>query len=217
MLTVDDVRDEAEALIANAADGDPLDPVARALIDLAVKASVTSLDVPAFEAAMAAALDAGASAVQVQEIISLVSGLGVHSLMVSARRLVELAVARGDAALAGPLDPAQQALWDRYVGDDPYWTAFEADVPGFLDALLRLSPEQFRGFHDYCAIPWKTGSVRALTKELAALATDAAPTHRYMPGFRMHLRNALKLGAGRTAVRETLAIAAAAPVHPGIG
>ena len=68
MLTIDDVRDEAEALIANAADGDPLDPVARALIDLAVKASVTSLDVPAFEAAMAAALDAGARAVQVQEI-----------------------------------------------------------------------------------------------------------------------------------------------------
>ena len=153
---------------------------------------------------------------QIQEIISLVSGLGVHSLMVSARRLAELAAARGDALLDQPLDADRQALWDRYIGNDPYWVAFEQDVPGFLDALIRLSPVQFKAFHDYCAVPWKSGSVRALTKELAALATDASPTHRYMPGFRMHLRNALKLGAGRKAILETLAIAAAAPWHRGV-
>lgn len=216
MLSIEQFRATAEAQLAGVADGEALDALSRALIDLAVKASVTALDVDALDAAMAAAFDAGASATQIQEIISLVSGLGVHSLMVSARRLAELAAARGDALLDQPLDADRQALWDRYIGNDPYWVAFEQDVPGFLDALIRLSPVQFKAFHDYCAVPWKSGSVRALTKELAALATDASPTHRYMPGFRMHLRNALKLGAGRKAILETLAIAAAAPWHRGV-
>ena len=216
MLSIEQFRTAAEAELVNVAEGDNLDALSRALIDLAVKASVTALDVRALDEAMSSALDTGASPTQIQEIISLASGLGVHSLMVSARRLAELAAERGDPLLKEPLDADRQALWDRYIGDDPYWVAFERDVPGFLDALIRLSPVQFRAFHDYCAVPWKSGSVRALTKELAALATDATPTHRYMPGFRMHLRNALKLGAGQRAIRETLAIAAAAPEHRGV-
>lgn len=215
MVTIEQLRSEAEIVMEGVSDGNGLDPLGRALIDLAVKASVTSLDQDALDKAMALAFDAGASAIQIQEILSLVSGLGVHSLMVSASHLIRLAAARGESAFEGPLDVERQALWDRYIGDDPYWTAFEQDVPGFLDALLRLSPAQFRGFHDYCAIPWTTGSVRAIVKELAALATDATPTHRYRPGFRMHLRNAIKLGAGRRAVSETLDIAAAAPLHVG--
>ena len=45
------------------------------------------------------------------------------------------------------------------------------------------------------------------------MAVDATPTHRYLPGMRLHLRNALKLGAGRAAVRRALEIAAEASAH----
>lgn len=214
-LTIADLRTEAEKFLIQSPEGDSLDPFSHALIDLGVKAAVTSLDIASLDDAIATALDAGATRQQVQEIIALVSGLGVHSLMTSARRLLEKTAATDDS-LRGPLSAEQQALWTRYIGDDSYWISFEEEVPGFLDALLRLSPDLFRSFHDYCAIPWKSGTVPARIKELAAMAADATQTHRFLPGMRLHLRNALKLGAGRKAVVETLDIAAAAPGHGGV-
>lgn len=116
---------------------------------------------------------------------------------------------------SGPLDEERADLWQRHVGDDPFWAGFERELPGFLDALLRLSPSLFVGFFDYCAIPWKMGTVRARTKELAALACDANPSHRFEPGFRVHLANALSLGISPRSIRETLEIAGNLPEHSG--
>jgi len=87
----------------------------------------------------------------------------------------------------------------------------------FLDALLRFSPEAFEAFFNYCALPWKSRALRALTKELISIAVDSSPTHRYLPGFRLHLGNAIALGAGRKAILQALDIAAAAPPHRGVG
>jgi alkylhydroperoxidase/carboxymuconolactone decarboxylase family protein YurZ len=209
-LTVHELHRQAEAMLQDTAPGDPLTALEKALISLGLAASVTALCRKPFKDALEAARLAGATAVQIQEIVSLISGLGVHSLMASA---VEIADAC--ALNAAALTPEQQALWNRYVGDDPFWTAFEAELPGFLGAMLRLSADQFAAFFDYCAVPWKTRQVSAKLKELAAMASDATPAHRFGPGFRLHLRNAIKLGAGRRAVMETLALAAAAPAHEG--
>ena len=191
-------------------DGSALTAAEESLIRLGVAAAVTSLDPAAIEDAVVAACAEGASAAQMQEVVSLVSGLGVHSLMATAKRIADIT-----GAGAGARTPAQQALWDRYVGADPYWIAFDAQAPGFLDALLGLSGEQFSAFFDYCAVPWKTGAVRARLKELIALATDATPTHRFLPGFKLHLSNALTIGVGRLAIERTLQIAASAPPHRG--
>lgn len=214
-LNIAELRAQAERLIHDLPDGDPLDGVSIALIDLGVKAAVTSLDMAALDNAMKAAHQAGASIAQMQETIALISGLGVHSLMLTARRLLDLAEASGEMTRC-PLTPDQQALWDQYVGTDPYWQPFEQENPGFMDALLRLSPDLFKGFHQYCAIPWQSGTVRAVIKELIAMASDATPTHRYLPGMRHHLHNAARLGAGKTAIRHALDIAAAAPLHTGV-
>jgi alkylhydroperoxidase/carboxymuconolactone decarboxylase family protein YurZ len=210
MLSLNQVEAMALHMLEDTPDGDSLNAEAASLIDLALKVSVTSLDRAALEGAIMAARETGATTDQIQEVIALVSGLGVHSLMISATAVLASA---GDMP---PLDDEQQALWASYVGNDPYWLEFERETPGFLDALLRLSPASFKGFFDYCAIPWITRAVPALTKELAALACDACPTHRFGPGFRHHLRGALKLGAGRVMILETLALAANASVHSGI-
>jgi alkylhydroperoxidase/carboxymuconolactone decarboxylase family protein YurZ len=214
-ISITDLRAEAEALTAQLPAGEPLDAQAAALIALAAAVSVTSLDRLAIDTAIARAFDAGSSIAQVQEIIALVSGLGVHSLMVSAAAVLDEAGRRGLADPLAPLDLQRQALWDEHVGDDPFWTAFSAELPGFLEAMLRLSPDIFTGFFAYCAIPWQSGTVRARVKELAAIACDAAPSHRFRPGFRVHLNNAIKLGVGRTAILQALDIAAAAPEHRG--
>ncbi|HEX8419656.1 MAG TPA: carboxymuconolactone decarboxylase family protein [Sphingomonas sp.] len=213
-VTLTDLRLAAERLLSEVPEGEPLSESCAALISLGVAVSVTSLDRSSIEAAIDRSVAAGATFDQVQEAISLVSGLGVHSLMTSLASVAARAIETGQLA-GGVLDDERQALWDRYVGTDPFWTGFEAETPGFLDAMLRLSPDQFAAFFEYCAVPWKSGAIRARCKELIALASDATPAHRFLPGFRLHLRNAVALGAGRLAVLETLDLAAAAPPHRG--
>ena len=215
-ITVADVRTEALSLLGSVPDGDDLDPAAVALITLAVNAAVSSLDADGIDGAVRTALDAGATTAQVHETLVVVSGLGVHTLMEGSRRVAAILRERGETVLDQPLDADRAALRSRMQGDDPYWNDFEREVPGFLDALLRLSPEAYEAFFAYTAVPWRTGAVRGRVKELMSMATDATPTHRYLPGVRVHLANAVRLGAGRTAVLHALDIAAAAPLHSGV-
>jgi alkylhydroperoxidase/carboxymuconolactone decarboxylase family protein YurZ len=210
-----DLHQEAQDELRLVADGNPLEPLHQALISLGLAASVTSLDRSALTAAIDEAFDHGATVAQIQEVIALVSGLGVHSLMVSAVAVLEATGRRGLVQAEQTLDAERQMIWDARIGHDPFWTSFESEMPGFLHALLILSPDIFTGFLDYCAIPWRSGTVPAKIKELTAMACDAAPTHRFRPGFRVHLKNAIKLGVGRTAILQTLDIAALAPLHGG--
>jgi alkylhydroperoxidase/carboxymuconolactone decarboxylase family protein YurZ len=214
-VTPQDIRAEALRLLAGVPDGDGLDPAAVALLRVAVHAAVTALDVDGIDGSIRAALASGATPAQVHETLVLMSGLGVHTLMEGSRRLAGILAEHGDAP--GPLDDERAALRDRRQGGHSYWAAFEREVPGFLDALLRLSPTAYDAFFAYCAVPWRTRELPAVTKELMAVASNATPTHRYVPGLRIHLANAVALGAGRTAVLHTLDIAATAPHHDGVG
>ena len=90
------------------------------------------------------------------------------SLTISAEIGLEEAQRRGLVPADNMLDTQRQSLWDARVGDDPFWADFEREMPGFLKALLVLSPDSFTGFFDYCAIPWKSGTVPARVKELAS-------------------------------------------------
>jgi len=216
-VSLEDLRALAEAALAGAPEGTELDEATSALIGLAVRVSASCLDVEETGRYVGRALDAGATASQIHEAMVLVSGLGVHSLMEGSRCLADALRQRGDSTVTAPLDEARAALHARFVGDDVYWERMERAVPGFLDALLRFSPEAFEAFFNYCALPWKSRALRALTKELISIAVDSSPTHRYLPGFRLHLGNAIALGAGRKAILQALDIAAAAPPHRGVG
>lgn len=216
MISTNEIRSFVEEQIHDLADGEPLDARTSALIAYGVRVSATALDMEGSEAFARLALDLGASIEQVTEALLLVSGLGVHSLMEGATQLVRLESERSHQAVHNELEGVQAELWNRYVGEDPYWSTLEQEKPGFLDALLRLSPDGFKAFFDYCAVPWKTRALPALVKEYISIAVDACPNHQYLPGLRLHLANARKLGAGRVAILETLAIAASAPRHSGI-
>ncbi len=214
-VTLEELHALAEAWMSDSPtlppdEGAPLDALTAALVDFGCKSSTTALDGEAIDRSIAAARAAGATDGQLGEVLALVSGLGVHSLVAAAGRIVKT----GERANV-PLDPEQQKLWDKHVGTDPYWVGFEKEFPGFLDALLRLSPDAFRAFFPYCAVPWRGREVPALTKELISMASDASTTHRFLPGFRLHLGKALELGASRRTIRDTLALAAACPPHVG--
>src|SRR5690606_39577305 len=123
------------------------------------------------------ACSVGANAEQIQEVVSLISGLGVHSLMITSATILAKSEGGSDRP---PFTEMQQGLWDKYVGEDPFWAGFEIHFPDFLESMLRLSPDQFVAFFDYCAVPWKSGTVRAGLKELIAMASDATTTHRFV-------------------------------------
>lgn len=213
MITLQHVRDEAQRLLEGAPEGAPLDEATAQLVAFAVRISVTTLDAAGAAIHAQAALRAGATSAQLREAVFLVSGLGVHSLF-EGLRLTQ--PAGESAATASEPDASRQALWDTWVGQDRYWQGFEREVPGFLPSLLQASPDGFDAFFRYCAVPWKSGQLPALSKELIAMASDATPTHRYLPGMRLHLRNALKLGAGKAMVLGVVELAAQAPAHPGV-
>jgi alkylhydroperoxidase/carboxymuconolactone decarboxylase family protein YurZ len=213
MVTLQDLRDQALRLVHDAPAGAPLDAATAALVAFAVRISVTTLDTAGARAHAEQALQAGVTAEQLHEAVFLVSGLGVHALFEGTRLVAQLS--GGTAAAAD--DAERRRLWSGHVGQDRYWQGFEREVPGFLAALLQASPAGFDAFFRYCAVPWQSGHLPAVTKELLAMAMDATPTHRYLPGLRLHLRNALKLGAGRAAILQVLDLAADAPPHPGVG
>ncbi|MES2512379.1 MAG: carboxymuconolactone decarboxylase family protein [Pseudomonadota bacterium] len=214
MVTLSDIREEAERQLQASAAGAPLDAVTCELIAFAVRLSVTTLDSAGAKLHAERALALGANADQLHEVALLVSGLGVHSLFEGTRLVNRLTAVEGEAAPA--MDEGRQQLWDKWIGQEGYWNGFEREVPGFLKDLLQASPQGFDAFFRYCAVPWKSGHLPVLVKELVSMAVDATPTHRFLPGMRLHLGNAIRLGAGRDMVMKALEIAAAAPQHPGV-
>lgn len=211
-----DLKKIVELAISEVPDGPALDEHTRILTVIAVRSAVTTMDVEGAGLCIDEALELGLTAEQIQEALTVVSGLGVHTLFESTRQLAD-AVQRRAGDVCPPLDAAQEQLLARYVGNDPYWQRMQDVLPGFFDSLVRMSPSTFEAFFAYCAVPWKNPALRAVTKELISLAVDSTPTHRYKPGFVLHLKNALDLGAGARAIREILEISAAGPPHRGVG
>ncbi|MES2534271.1 MAG: carboxymuconolactone decarboxylase family protein [Pseudomonadota bacterium] len=216
MVSLQDIRAEAVEQLRAVEAGPSLDEVTSALIGFAVRISVTTLDSAGAAVYARQALAAGATTEQLHEAVFLVSGLGVHSLFEGSRLVEGLASERHELDTAAPLDDERQKIWDKRIGNDKYWLSLEREAPGFLKALLRATTDGFEAFFRYCAVPWKSTHLSALTKELISMAVDATPTHRFLPGMRLHLANAVRLGAGRDAVLRVLEIAAEAPAHPGV-
>jgi alkylhydroperoxidase/carboxymuconolactone decarboxylase family protein YurZ len=211
MIPQTEIDRQAAALLDGVADGDGLDELTATIVGTAVRASAMALDVDGTREWMSRALALGATRDQLQEAVTLVSGMGVHAFFEASRTLDALT----DAA-AEPLDERRQGLWDQYVGTSNYWDTMRQEIPGFLESLLRMSPEAFEAFFVYCAVPFRSRNLTNLQKELISVAADASPSHRYLPGMRLHIRNALKLGAGRKAIEQVLRIAAASPEHRGV-
>lgn len=214
--TLSELRLIAEQRLQAVPPGDPLDARARTLIILGLAASVTALDDATIREQIDVAFAQGLTADQIAEVVSLVSGLGVHSLMATSSAIAAAASAHGQP-LPHELNDEQRAMWKRFVGNEPYWRKFREEVPGFLESLIRLSTKQFEAFFVYCSLPWNQGFVNRQTKELISLGCDATPTHRFGPGFRLHLENAIAIGLGHRAIMETLELAARVPPHAGLG
>jgi len=72
--------------------------------------------------------------------------------------------------------------------------------------MLELDPEMFGAYTEFSSVPWRTGTLTPAEKELIYIAFDIAATHLYVPGTKLHIRNALGHGATPQQVLEVMEI-----------
>ena len=99
-------------------------------------------------------------------------------------------------------DPRRKALKDEYIKRRGWWAPF-------WDDFLALDVEMFEAFLEFGSVAWKKGHLPPKVKEFIYIAIDAATTHMYEPGLRIHLRNAFKLGATKEEIMEVYELVSA--------
>jgi alkylhydroperoxidase/carboxymuconolactone decarboxylase family protein YurZ len=60
---------------------------------------------------------------------------------------------------------------------------------------------------EFSSVPWQRGVLEPKVKELIYCAFDVASTHLWLPGLKLHMRNALGYGATATEIMEVIQIA----------
>ena len=100
----------------------------------------------------------------------------------------------------------QERLKAEFTRVRGYWHEFWNDV-------LELDPEMFEAYLEFSSVPWRTGPLSPAEKELIYISYDIAATHLYVPGTKLHIRNALDHGATPEQVLEVMEIASMIGVH----
>lgn len=85
---------------------------------------------------------------------------------------------------------------------NPIWDQLKEMDPDFLEAYLA-----FR------SIPHREGPLPQKFKELILVAINAATTHLYGPGVRRHMQNAIKAGATKEEILETIQLTTVMGIH----
>jgi len=85
--------------------------------------------------------------------------------------------------------------------------------PEMLDVVLEADPELVEAFIGLCAVPVERGALEPVTRELIGIAVNASTTHLYEPALRVHIRNALALGAEQMDIVEVLELTSVLGIH----
>jgi alkylhydroperoxidase/carboxymuconolactone decarboxylase family protein YurZ len=183
-----------------------LSPTVRELLFIAVDAAATHLYTPGIRQHVRGALDAGATPAEVMEVLELTSTLGIHAANIGVPLLCEVLTEEGLRDGPAPLDERQERLKADFTATRGYWHAF-------WDEILELDPDLFEAYVAFSSVPWHTGTLEPKVKELVYCAFDASATHLYVPGLKLHLRNALHHGATVAEILEMFEIASVVGIH----
>lgn len=81
------------------------------------------------------------------------------------------------------------------------------------DELLYLDEDFFEVYSNFSSVPWKTGVLEPKIKELINIAISSSPTHLSVPATRIHIQNALRLGATNEEIVEVLKVVSILGMH----
>ncbi|WP_255621130.1 carboxymuconolactone decarboxylase family protein [Pseudonocardia sp. DSM 110487] len=183
-----------------------LEPKVKEFVYIAADAAATHLYEPGIRQHVAAAFEHGATREEIMEVIELTSTLGIHASNIGVPLLLEVLQEEGLRDGPAPLDERRERLKAEFTANRGYWHEF-------WDGLLELDPDLFEAYTEFSSVPWRTGTLPPKVKELIYIAFDASATHLYVPGLKLHMQNAVRLGATAGEIMEVLAIVSVIGIH----
>ena len=175
-------------------------------ISIVACAAATHMYAPGVEQYLRAAIRHGATREELVEVLQLTSTVGIHASNVGVPVLLEVLEEEGLRKGPPALDAQREALKKAFIENRGYWHAS-------WEGLLELDPELFDAYVEFSSVPWRTGVLAPKIKELMYCAFDAAATHLYVPGLKLHMRNALGYGATAGEIMEVLEIVSTIGIH----
>lgn len=183
----------------------PLDPKTKEFVYIAVDAAATHLYEPGIRQHIKQAIELGATAAEIMEVLELTATLGIHACNIGVPILVEELEAAGQP-IDRTLDDRQEEVKADFEDKRGYWNPF-------WDEILQLDPEFFDTYTKFSSVPWVSGTLSPKVKELIYTAFDVAATHLYVKGLRAHIRNAIGYGATREEILEVIELASVIGIH----
>jgi alkylhydroperoxidase/carboxymuconolactone decarboxylase family protein YurZ len=179
-----------------------LTPRMKELALFAMHASATALNMEAIKRHIERALAAGATKQDIVDVLIAIVGLANHALYASVPVLEQEWQAAGRPAPAvNALDPELEAAKKKFTEIRGFWNSDR-------DPIARQMPEYFRALTELSIESWQHGSLTRKEREFICIAIDCTVTHTYPPGLRIHIRNAIDLGATREEILEIFQLAA---------
>jgi len=178
----------------------------KAFIAMVADAAATHLYRPGIQEHIEVAIAHGATREELVEVLQLISTVGIHASNVGVPVLLDVLEEEGMRDGPEPLDARREALKSSFIDNRGYWHSS-------WEGLLELDPELFDAYVEFSSEPWRTGVLEPKVKELMYCAFDAAATHLYVPGLKLHMRNALRYGATQEQIMEMLEIVSLIGIH----
>lgn len=176
------------------------------LIYVALDGSATHLFRSGFTLHMQLALEQGATAQEIVDVLRLATAQGLDGCNLGIGILAEeLALAGGDTNQAALTDE-QTALRDAYVAQFGDW-------PDFCDLWLRADPGYFAVMFDLLTVGDKSGGLDERSRCLISLALNGCFTALNPHGLRLQIRRALRLGIDKREILQVLQMTAHLGVH----
>ena len=124
----------------------------------------------------------------------------------SASRFSPRSSRRRAADFPGRMSERQRELKADFEEKRGYWHSFWEEV-------LLLDPDFFEAYTRFSSVPWVSGVLEPKIEELIYTAFDVSATHLYMPGLRLHIKNAIGYGATREEILEVIELASIIGIH----
>ena len=92
-------------------------------------------------------------------------------------------------------------------------TRCDAGLVPHHEPTSRYGTAIFEAYIDFSSVPWRSGVLEPKVKELIYCAFDASATHLYVPGLKLHMKNAIGYGATAAEIMEVLEIVSVIGIH----
>jgi alkylhydroperoxidase/carboxymuconolactone decarboxylase family protein YurZ len=203
-LAGDSLIDAAVRMFSGPWEHAVLSPKERGLILLSLDASPSQLEPGRLPQRVADARAAGATDREIVAVLHLTTLMGCHTPSLAAPILYEVLLERGDIERDRPLTPEQEEIVRRFQTD----SAWLRPMPASQRAMMLADTDHFLRVQSYIKAAYSaTDVISPRMMHLVCIAFDAAPTHLYEKGIRIHIKQALEEGATAAEISEVLQLA----------